>query len=169
MINECINKKLKFIFRIKESMFKEMFFMKNFNNDKSCIVYYKGLKLRIVKYFINNKPYYNCTNIFSSTIDYIKLLYHKRWKIEEFFKTYKIFCNGKKWKTNNINLINQEIFIRIINITLASIIKKELLNTNNNYQLFLYIKVLLKWYMNFSYYYINDFLYINNMYYTIPD
>ena len=50
MINECINKKLKFIFRIKESMFKEMFFMKNFNNDKSCIVYYKDLKLRIVKY-----------------------------------------------------------------------------------------------------------------------
>ena len=71
MINECINKKLKFIFRIKESMFKEMFFMKNFNNDKSCIVYYKDLKLRIVKYFINNKPYYNCTNIFLSSTYFI--------------------------------------------------------------------------------------------------
>ena len=51
------------------------------------------------------------------------MLQRGRWRVEEFYKTLKSYAKAKRWHTNNGKLIRQEIFIRSIICTVASILK----------------------------------------------
>jgi hypothetical protein len=56
-------------------------------------------KMRIIKYTINDKPYYIGTNLFDKetfTKKYIEDIYHKRWSVEEYFKIIKGNTNMKQ-------------------------------------------------------------------------
>jgi hypothetical protein len=82
------------------------------NIDKNLTDYeikYSSLllsKIRIIKYTINEKEYYIGTNLFDKetfTKKYIEDIYHKRWSVEEYFKTIKANTNIKH---NNEEIYN---------------------------------------------------------------
>jgi hypothetical protein len=88
-----INKKQLFVCRIKECTYKSLCDTYNLPaittdfklNHNSCII-------RYLKYTINNTNYYIATNLLNETkypTNCFADIYHKRWKIEEFFKTIK--------------------------------------------------------------------------------
>lgn len=63
-------------------------------------------KIRIIKYTINENEYYVGTNLFDKdtfTKKYIEDIYHKRWSVEEYFKTIKANTNIKQ---NNEEIYN---------------------------------------------------------------
>lgn len=77
-------------------------------------------KIRIIKYIINNKPYYLGTNLYDSNSfnhDTLVSIYKKRWSSEEMFKMLKSYTN--------MNNINEKSYDRICkSIYCHSIISK---------------------------------------------
>ena len=61
---------------------------KNDNIIHVCVIN-SIIKIRVIRYMINNKSYYLATNLFDDkefTIDVLTQIYHYRWTIEEKFK-----------------------------------------------------------------------------------
>ena len=111
------------LFRLKRDAFSQIKKMYSCKIPLSRIIYFKDVKIRVVKCFVGKRPYYFATNMFNSTIDKLKSLYWKRWRIEEFYKSFKCVVNGKQWKTNRCELLEQEIYIRSIIYNLSIQIK----------------------------------------------
>jgi IS4 transposase len=73
------------------------------SHSDDCVVSfnYKGfglIKVRLIRYYINNKPYCLLTTLLNQkhyTIRQIQDLYHARWGVEEFFKLSKTYLNIK--------------------------------------------------------------------------
>jgi len=111
---KILNKKgFKYVIRMKKSslMVKDM---ERYNIDD----YYKldinyGL-IRIVRYTIENKKYYLATNIFDQFIDYFIDLYHKRWFIEEYFKTLKSHLKSNNYNCQSLINNEQQLYCQII-------------------------------------------------------
>ena len=90
----------------------------------------KIIKIRVIKYFIDDTEYYLCTTIYNKSINYFIDLYWKRWKVETNFKQSKYDLSMLQLKSKNKNSINQDIsihnFIFIIAAYLKFLIQKDL-------------------------------------------
>lgn len=138
LIRCLIQKKIKFVIR----MVKSSLLVKNLqtlkSNDELNIVY-NSLMVRTIKYKINETDYYLCTNIFTINIHHLKNIYHKRWTIEEFYKTIKNELKGNKLNCNNLNKNLQNLYsqmiIDLLGRYLECIIEKYINKCKKNYQL----------------------------------
>jgi len=111
-IIEKLNKKdINYIFRLKYNK-KEVQYMKN-NNINSYIFNTKNINYKTVSYKVNNseEDYYLFTNLIYKSIEELKDLYWKRWKVELHFKEskYNLSLNNINLKTENS--LKQEIYI----------------------------------------------------------
>jgi hypothetical protein len=111
-IIEKLNKKgINYIFRLKCNK-KEVQYMKN-NNINNYIFKIKNINYKTVSYKINDseEDYYLFTNLIHKSIDELKDLYWKRWKVELHFKEskYNLSLNNINLKTENS--LKQEIYI----------------------------------------------------------
>ena len=102
---------------------------KNLDIDKEDQIIESKLstKLRYVKYTIDDNNYILCTNLFDFNVEVLKMIYNKRWSIEEYFKLIK--------KTTNINK-NNEILIDNIkkSFIFYNIVSKLTYLIKNNYE-----------------------------------
>ena len=83
------SQEIKYVCRIKEN--SSMITDKN-DNILDVKVRNSIIKIRVIRYIINNKSYYLATNLFDDkefTIDVLTRIYHYRWTIEEKFKLMK--------------------------------------------------------------------------------
>jgi len=102
-----------YIIRLKENL---NIIQKN-NKDDDYITKHKNIDIRVIRYKINNNNYYLGTNLFDTNIydiNKLKMLYHKRWDIETFFRTLKTKLN---LELNNIKdeiSFNKLIFSQLI-------------------------------------------------------
>jgi len=78
------------------------------------IVEENGIKIRIIKYVINNKSYYMATNVYDYSISLIKQIYHDRWQIEEYFKYIKQNMNLAKINEKREKDIKKTILSQLI-------------------------------------------------------
>ena len=112
------------IFRMKKSNQYVKQLLKSKSYDKTYTVYYDDntkIKLRIIKYTIDNETYYIGTTLLETnfTIDVLKDLYKKRWSIEEYFKFIKYSMSFKDFHSKSEKLIKQEIYVHNICIILT--------------------------------------------------
>jgi hypothetical protein len=110
---DCLEKRnIKYVIRMK----KDNNYVKALNNIKhdQCINYINGQYLsRVTMYTINEMKYYLCTNIFNMHIDQITKLYHKRWTIEEYYKTLKCLMKLENINCTKFNLLKQELYMHL--------------------------------------------------------
>jgi hypothetical protein len=111
IIEKLNSKGINYIFRLKYNK-KEVQYMKN-NNIKNYIFKIKNINYKTVSYKINDseEDYYLFTNLIHKSIDELKDLYWKRWKVELHFKEskYNLSLNNINLKTENS--LKQEIYI----------------------------------------------------------
>jgi hypothetical protein len=77
---------IKYVCRVKDN--SSMISDKN-DNIINVSVINSIIKIRVIRYMINNKSYYLATNLFDDkefTIDVLTHIYHYSWTIEEKFK-----------------------------------------------------------------------------------
>ena len=86
------------LFRLKRDAFSQIKKMYSCKIPLSRIIYFKDVKIRVVKCFVGKRPYYFATNMFNSTIDTLKSLYWKRWRIEEFYKSFMLRSKTEVWE-----------------------------------------------------------------------
>jgi hypothetical protein len=118
LILELMKNRLKYVIRMVKSSLLVKYLNKNKIEDNTFIMY-NLFWMRIVKYKINDTEYYLATNIFSKDINYLKDLYHKRWSIEEFYKTIKSDLKANNLTCNNFNKNQQNIYSQMIIDVLA--------------------------------------------------
>jgi len=111
-IIDILNKKsINYIFRLKYNK-KEVQLMKN-NNLNEYIFKNKNIDFKVVNYRVkdSDEDYYLFTNLIYKSIDDLKDLYWKRWKVELHFKEskYNLSLNNINLKTENS--LKQEIYI----------------------------------------------------------
>jgi hypothetical protein len=111
IIEKLNSKGINYIFRLKYNK-KEVQYMKN-NNINNYIFKIKNINYKTVSYKINDseEDYYLFTNLIHKSIDELKDLYWKRWKVELHFKEskYNLSLNNINLKTENS--LKQEIYI----------------------------------------------------------
>ena len=102
-----------YIFRLKSSKKEVKFMKKNNIIDHSFIN--KNINNRIINYRVDNSEdeYYLLTNL-SYSIDELKNLYWKRWKVEIHFKESKYNLSLKTINLKTENSLLQEIYIQWI-------------------------------------------------------
>jgi len=83
----------------------------------------KIIKIRVIKYFIDDTEYYLCTTIYNKSINYFIDLYWKRWKVETNFKQSKYDLSMLQLKSKNKNSINQDISIHNFIFIIAAYLK----------------------------------------------
>ena len=111
-IIDILNKKsINYIFRLKYNK-KEVQLMKN-NNLNEYIFKNKNIDFKVVNYRVkdSDEDYYLFTNLIYKSINDLKDLYWKRWKVELHFKEskYNLSLNNINLKTENS--LKQEIYI----------------------------------------------------------
>jgi hypothetical protein len=120
------NKEIKVIFRLKCSL-KLITKIKSANKNTSIIhkIRFSGqnIKIRIIKYFMEDKEYYLGTTIYNEPISYFKDLYWKRWKIETNFRQSKYDLSMLELKSKTKNTVNQDILIHNFILIIASYFK----------------------------------------------
>ena len=101
---------VKYIFRLKSNKKEVQFMRKNNILDHSFIN--KNINNRIINYRVDNSDdeYYILTNL-SYSIDELKNLYWKRWKVEIHFKESKYNLSLKTINLKTENSLIQEIYI----------------------------------------------------------
>lgn len=69
------------------------------------------VEVRAIKYKIGKTTYLLVTTILDQTIPLKALqdLYHRRWRIEEFLKTFKVTINAEEFHSRSVNGIEQEV------------------------------------------------------------
>lgn len=113
LVKNMISKKLFFVIRMKNND-KTVQDMNRYNiNDHLKLTKNKHL-IRIIRYKIEDEYYYLATNIMNESIEYFIDIYHKRWTIEEYFKTIKHTLNGMNFNSTDINIIKQELYTHLI-------------------------------------------------------
>jgi IS4 transposase len=73
------------------------------NNENTNFI---DIKLRLIKYIVNNKKYILGTTLLDTefTIEKLAKLYHDRWKIETYFRTIKYDISFKNFHSKKENL-----------------------------------------------------------------
>lgn len=100
-----------------------------------------GKKNKVIKYIIDEKPYYLLTNLIDMSIDELKENYRKRWDIESHFRDLKHKTSIGNITSKTENSLLQELYINNLIYILISYFKKlfinEILlkNNNNKYKL----------------------------------
>ena len=131
-------KKVNSIFRMKKNYIIVKDILKSNKNDKIYTICNKNtnwlkIKLRLVKYKIKGEIYILGTtltdNIFS--IDVLKKLYKKRWRIEEYFKTIKYCLSFKDFHSKTEEQVKQEMYIHMF-CTLLTRTLEEIYKKHNN-------------------------------------
>ena len=109
------------------------------NTDNDYIVKNSNHDIRIVKYYIKDKLYCLATNLFDKnkfSIDILKMFYHKRWDIEEYFKLLKKSTNINKINENSIDNIKKTFVCYNIISKIIYLIKNyynnQTVNNNSN-------------------------------------
>ena len=103
-------------------------------NNKSILN--STIKLKLIRYKINDKSYYLATSLLESniSIDEFAIMYHKRWEIEEHYKLKKSILEIQYFHSKNELGVLQEIYCAalLINITrIFSVEANEFININN--------------------------------------
>jgi Transposase DDE domain len=103
-------KKIRVIFRLRHNMIilNELHtrneHIVNIDYDDDTII-----PLRVVKYTIDGNLYYLGTTIYNRSINYLKNLYWKRWKIETHFRYSKYNLSLKQLDSKSENTLRQDI------------------------------------------------------------
>jgi hypothetical protein len=81
------------------------------------------LELRLLKYTINETPFYIGTTLFDSTYDisFFKDVYHSRWGIEELYKISKNLIEVEDFHAQNLRGVKQELFAHFLLVTINRI------------------------------------------------
>ena len=133
------NNNFNYIMRYKKDDLYVKFLIKNNLNE-----YYfdsNGKKNKVIKYIINEKPYYLLTNLIDMSIDELKENYRKRWNIESHFRDLKYKTSIGNITSKTENSLLKELYINNLIYILTSYFKKlfinEILlkNNNNKYKL----------------------------------
>lgn len=132
------DKNFNYIMRYKKSDLNVKFLIKNNLNEYYFNVNDK--KNKVVKYIIDEKPYYLLTNLISMSIDELKNNYKKRWDIETHFKELKYKTSIGKITSKTENTVLQELYINNLIYILNSYFKKIfideiLLQDNDKYKI----------------------------------
>jgi len=114
-IDTLLNNNINFIIRMIENKNYAKKYLKNLTTEQMVDIDYKKndtfIKLRGIKYFIDDSPFYLITSNFNHTLTEYKQLYHGRWVVEEYFKIVKHTYNGKRYMYVDENLILQDIHL----------------------------------------------------------
>ena len=127
------------IFRMKTTYKFVKKFIKSDIDDKIYEIKHKDtnnevIKLRLVKYKINNKLYILGTTLLDDnlfTINILKELYSDRWDIEIYFRTVKYYLSFKNFHSKSSELIKQEIYVHKC-VTLLTRIMEEIYVDHND-------------------------------------
>lgn len=127
---------IKTIFRLKSNSY--MVTKLNQTKKNSIIIInsdtYLKIKIRILKYTIEAETYYIGTTLYKESIDSIKKLYWKRWKIETHFNYSKNKLFMKDLDIKNMNNLNKYMsiyhFIFIVSFYFQSLVQKMIDNTH---------------------------------------
>lgn len=120
LFNKLDNGQMKFICRLRE----DSLLIPADTDDK--IIDDKGHQRRIITYTINENKYYLITNLLDEkeyTHSILVQLYHKRWRIEEFFKSLKGTTNFDHMKEKNKEALMKNIYGQLIICRLRDLIK----------------------------------------------
>ena len=81
------------------------------------------IKLRLVRYLINDKEYFLGTTLLDQKYPRAELqdLYHSRWGIEELYKTTKYTMATEEFHSKSLRGVRQEIYAQLALITLNRI------------------------------------------------
>jgi hypothetical protein len=79
------------------------------------------LKIRLIKYVINDKNYYMGTTLMDKqyTIEVLKEVYHARWGIEELYKVSKKMVEVDDFHGRSERTVKQELFAHFVLITMS--------------------------------------------------
>lgn len=113
--------------------------LKSDENDKIYIINneytnFIDIKLRLVKFMIQNKQYILGTTILDTkfTVKILANLYHKRWDIETYFRTIKYDLSFDNFHSKKENLIKQEIYMHMFITQLARIMEEIYISSKKN-------------------------------------
>jgi len=88
---------------------------------------YRTIKLRLIKYKINNETYVCATTLIGERYlhDEIARLYHGRWGIEELYKISKEFIHVEDMHSKAERGVKQELYAHVLLINIARIFESE--------------------------------------------
>jgi hypothetical protein len=88
------------------------------------------LKLRLIRYFINDNIYFlGTTNMDQKiTVEDFSDVYHGRWSIEEFYKIPKSFLKVEDFHSKNERGVKQELYASITMVTITRLFTNEIEN-----------------------------------------
>lgn len=159
MLHQCFNKKIHPIFRLQRGLQNEAIESFIASQQTDIITEYtpsntikydlrkKGInidiitiKIRLIKYFINDETYIIATTLLDQDRykpNIFKNLYHRRWDIEELYKISKVIMNLENFHSKTQRGVKQEIYAHFILINIARFFEfYSSKNTlfNNNYK-----------------------------------
>ena len=104
------DKKFNYIMRYKKSDLNVKIL--NNNNLEEYNFEMNNTKNKVIRYFINDTPYYLLTNLIDMSIDELKNNYKKRWDIETHFRDLKHKTSiGKITSKTENTLLQEEYFL----------------------------------------------------------
>ena len=137
LISACIELKINFVVRLKCTAYKP--YMKYTKGDNSKQSYDENMKVaydgvdrdvRFVQYELNGHTYSIITNLTCNTQipkETICSLYHQRWSVEEFYKTFKpTTTTTKDTHSKKEQFVLQELYARLIMIHISKIIELDI-------------------------------------------
>ena len=105
------------------------------------LIQFTALKIRLIKYTINETTYYLCTTLLDPiyTLDILKDVYHSRWGVEELYKISKEMIDVEDFHGKSERTVKQELFAHFVLITMSRLCSNEsenllatLINTSRN-------------------------------------
>jgi len=121
LFNKLDDSKMKFICRLRDD---SLLIPVSDENDK--IIDDQGYQRRIITYSISGNKYYLITNLLDQkeyTPSILCQLYHKRWTVEEFFKSLKGTTNFENMKEHTTEALKKNIYGQLIICRLRDLIK----------------------------------------------
>ncbi|CAM9189095.1 unnamed protein product, partial [Ectocarpus sp. 6 AP-2014] len=101
------------VWRLKINAFKgTRSFFNSWRTEATCLI--SGVKVRLLKYFINGKTYVCLTNDPSLSRRDVKAMYASRWRVEESFKRLKSNLKLEKAHARTPALYIQEVEARVL-------------------------------------------------------
>lgn len=91
------------------------------------LIQFTALKIRLIKYTINETTYYLCTTLLDPiyTLDILKDVYHSRWGVEELYKISKEMIDVEDFHGKSERTVKQELFAHFVLITMSRLCSNE--------------------------------------------
>jgi hypothetical protein len=119
---QCLhNNGFGYIFRLTNAC-KITQYLKNNDDVTINLDYNKKIKVRLVKYVIEDVAYFLCTSIFDEKIDFLKKMYWKRWNIETHFRKSKEYTSMETTNLTTYDFILQDFYLISILFTIERFI-----------------------------------------------